>query len=57
MDTDDEKDLADRMQRIDHLNIHQRRIIGGVVAMLQAFDDDAARAVGSNCRSPQSSRK
>ena len=39
---DDEQDLADLMQRIDQLNTKQRRIIGGVVATLQAFDDDGA---------------
>ena len=32
MDSHDEKDQADLMQRIDRLNTHQRRIIGGVVA-------------------------
>jgi len=39
---DIEQDLADLMQRIDRMNTKQRRIIGGVVAMLQAFDDDGA---------------
>ena len=39
---DTEQDLADLMQRIDRMNGEQRRIIGCVVAMLQAFDDDGA---------------
>ena len=42
MDDDTEQDLADLMQRIDRLNREQRRIIGGVVATLQGFDDDGA---------------
>jgi hypothetical protein len=39
---DTEQDLADVMQRIDQMNAEQRRIIGRVVATLQAFDDDCA---------------
>jgi len=39
---DDRQDLADLMQRIDLMNAKQRRIIGGVVAMPQAFDYDGA---------------
>ena len=42
MDDDTEQDLADLMQRIDRMNTEQRRIVGGVVSMLQAFDDDGA---------------
>ena len=44
LDDDDRQDLADLMQRIDLMNAKQRRIIGGVVAMLQAFDDDGVCA-------------
>ena len=39
---DDTEDLPDLMQRIDRLSAEQRRILGGVVATLQAFDDDGA---------------
>jgi hypothetical protein len=37
---DTEQDLADLMQRIDRMNAEQRRIVGGVVAMLRSFDND-----------------
>lgn len=38
-----EPDLADLMQRIDRINAGQRRIIGGVVAILRSFDDAGAQ--------------
>jgi hypothetical protein len=41
MDNTDQH-LADLMQRIDRMNAEQRRIIGGVVAMLRTFDDTGA---------------
>ena len=42
MDNNTEQDLAELMQRIYRLNHEQRRIVGGVVATLQGFDDDVA---------------
>jgi hypothetical protein len=42
LNIDPELDLADLMQRIDRMNAEQRRIVGGVVATLQSFDDDGA---------------
>ena len=35
-------DLVEMMRRIDRMNREQRAIVGGVLATLQAFDDDAA---------------
>jgi hypothetical protein len=42
MDDDIEPDLVDLLQRIDPMNHEQRAIVGGVLATLQAFDDDDA---------------
>lgn len=42
LNIDPELDFADVLQRIDRMNAEQRRIVGGVVAKLQSFDDDGA---------------
>ena len=39
---DDTDDLVDIMRRIDRMNREERAIVGGVLATLQAFDDDDA---------------
>jgi uncharacterized protein HemY len=39
---DDIDDLVDLLRRIDRMNREQRAILGGVLATLQAFDDDDA---------------
>jgi hypothetical protein len=39
---DDTDDLVEMMRRIDRMNREQRAIVGGVLATLQAFDDDDA---------------
>ena len=37
---DDIDDLLEMMRRFDRMNHEQRAIVGGVIATLQAFDDD-----------------
>ena len=39
---DDTDDLVEMMRRVDRMNHEQRAIVGGVIATLQAFDDDDA---------------
>jgi hypothetical protein len=39
---DDTDDLVEVMRRIDRMSREQRAIVGGVLATLQAFDDDDA---------------
>ena len=52
---DDTDDFVDFMRRIDRMNHEQRAIVGGVLATLQAFDDDEPQAGGSLNTSSQSS--
>ena len=42
METISSRTWASLMQRIDRMNPEQRALVGGVLATLQAFDDDAA---------------